>query len=148
MYIVTADADDEKSEAVVVGMKTSLDYPVVNALQSNCPGCQYGNAVITKFSADGSALLFSTYLGGTSPAEALGVALDPSDNVYLTGNTQTNFPTTPNSFQPTCTSNIQCLFVSKVDASGQNLVYSGVLDDGWGTAIAVNSSGNAFVTGY
>jgi len=145
---ITAVAVDEKDEAVVVGTTTSLDYPVVNALQPTCPGCQYGNAVITKFSADGSALLFSTYLGGTSPAGAVGVALDPSDNIYLTGNTQTNFPTTPNAFQTTCTSNIQCVFVSKVNTSGQNLVYSGVLDDGWGTAIAVNSAGNAFVTGY
>jgi hypothetical protein len=145
---ITAVAVDEKNEAVVVGVTNSLDYPLVNPLQSTCPGCQYGNAVITKFSADGSALLFSTYLGGTSPAQALGVALDRSDNIYLTGNTQTNFPTTPKSFQPTCNSNIVCVFVSKVDASGQSLVYSGLLDDGWGTAIAVNSAGNAFATGY
>jgi hypothetical protein len=141
-------AVDQENEAVVVGTSTSLDYPILNALQPTCPGCQYGNAVITKFSADGTALIFSTYFGGESPNEALGVALDPSENIYLTGYTQTDFPTTPNAFQTTCTSNIECVFVSEVDASGQNLVYSGVLDDAWGTAIAVNSSGNAFVTGY
>lgn len=145
---IAAVAVDEKDEAVVVGMTNSLDYPLMNPLQATCPGCQYGNAVITKFSADGSALVFSTYLGGASPAEAVGVALDASDSIYLTGSTQANFPTTPNAFHITCTSNTQCPFVSKLDASGQNLMYSGVLNDGRGTAIAVNSTGNAFVTGY
>jgi hypothetical protein len=142
-------AVDPNNEAIVVGTTTSLDYPLVNALQPTCPGCPNGgNAVVSKFSADGSALLFSTYFGGESPDEAVGVALDPSDNVYFTGYTETNFPTTPNAFQTTCNSNVQCVFVTKLDASGQNLMYSGVLDDGFGTAIAVNSAGNAFITGY
>jgi hypothetical protein len=141
-------AVDQNNEAVVVGTSTSLDYPTVNALQSTCPGCEYGNAVITKFNANGSALIFSTYFGGTGTDTAAGVALDPSGSIYFTGYTEPNFPTTPQAFQTTCTSNIQCAFVSKIDASGQNLAYSGVLDDGWGTAIAVNPAGNAFVTGY
>jgi len=110
-----------------------------------------GDAVITKFSADGSALIVSTYLGGTSYDAAQGVALDPSDNVYLTGVTTPNsgFPVTPNAFLKTCTDpSGLCAFVSKIDASGRNLVYSGLLNDGQGTGIAVNSAGNAFVTGY
>ena len=146
---IEAVAVDQNNEAIVVGTTTSLDYPLVNALQPACPGCPNGgSAVITKFSADGSALLFSTYFGGAGDDFAVGVALDPSDNIYFTGYTQPPFPTTPNAFQTTCNSNIECVFVSKIDASGQNLVYSGVLDDGLGTAIAVNSAGNAFVTGY
>jgi Beta-propeller repeat len=139
---------DTNNEAVVVGTSTSLDYPLENALQTTCPGCQYGNAVITKFSADGSSLIFSTYFGGTGSDTATGVALDPSNDIYFTGYTEPNFPTTPQAFQTTCTSNIQCAFVSKLDASGQSLMYSGVLDDAFGTAITVNSAGNAFITGY
>jgi hypothetical protein len=146
---IEAVAVDQNNEAIVVGTTTSLDYPLVNALQPTCPGCPNGgSAVITKFSADGSALLFSTYFGSAGQDFAQGVALDLSGNIYLTGFTQPPFPTTPNAFQTTCNSNIDCVFVSKIDASGQNLVYSGVLDDAWGTAIAVNAAGNAFVTGY
>ncbi len=146
---ITAVAVDEKGEAVVVGTTTSLDYPVVNALQPACGGCQHGDAVITRFSSDGSALLFSTYLGGVAGDAAQGVALDPSDNIYLTGVTGPGpgFPITPNAFLTTCNPNSLCAFVSKLDASGQNLIYSGLLNDSQGAAIAVNSAANAFVTG-
>ena len=140
---------DSSDEPIITGYTASTDFPVVNAIQPvHGPG-QNGDAFVTKFSADGSSLIFSTYLGGPSEDEATGIALDPSNNIYVTGLTNTGFPTTPNSFQPTCVSAQNfCSFIAKISASGQTLDYSTYMSDALALGITVNATGNAFVTGY
>jgi len=112
------------------------------------------NAFVTKFNPTGSALVYSTYLGGSSfVTQGNDIAIDSAGNAYVTGNTfDGGFPTTPGAFQTTfnSTSNGQNGFVSKLNASGSALVYSTYLggsasDQGLG--IAVDSAGSAYVTG-
>ena len=96
-------------------------------------------------------LSYSTYFGGTSGELGRGLAVDSSGNAYITGNTvSADFPT-QNAYDDTCDPNASCndVFVTKLDSSG-NLVYSTFLggsnsDYGW--SVAVDSSGNAYVTG-
>lgn len=139
---------DANEEPIVTGVTDSFDFPVVNALQPSHGAGISGDAFITKFSADGSSLVFSTYLGGPNEDDSTGIALDPSGNIYVAGTAGTGFPTTPGGFQPACVSTqYVCSFIAKISASGQTLSYSTYLSDALIAGIAVNSSGNAFVTG-
>jgi hypothetical protein len=102
------------------------------------------------------AVEYSSYLGGSNNDYGFAVAVDASDNVYLTGGTQsTDFPVTPGAFQTTCPSGKQCdvdgaAFVTKLNPTGTALVYSTYLG-GSGSAsgggIAVDATGDAYVTG-
>ncbi len=107
-------------------------------------------------------LAYSTYLGGSNTDEGRGIAVDSSGNAYVTGYTEsTNFPTTASSLLPS-TPGVTCVegpytvpcyhaFVTKLNAAGSALVYSTYLGgsgDDFGSAIAVDSSGNAYVTGF
>ena len=110
-----------------------------------------------KLSPDGSALEYSTYLGGTDwegneLAEA--IAVDPRGSAYVTGRTLApNFPITPGAFDATMTSQGEYAdaFVSKLTPAGSGLEYStylGGAGDDSGLGIAVDARGSAHVTGY
>src|SRR5207253_10434285 len=95
-------------------------------------------------------LSYSTMIGGSSYEYANGIAVDSSGSAYITGYNQSGgFPTTPGAFQ-TNSSFYSNAFVTKLDPTGSSLVYSTYLN-GYGfttgAAIAVDSSGNAYVTG-
>ncbi|MGA7380572.1 MAG: SBBP repeat-containing protein, partial [Terriglobales bacterium] len=109
------------------------------------------HAFVTKLNPTGSALIYSTYLGGSGNDYGYGIAVDSSGNAFVTGSTNsTNFPTTPGAFQTSCAGR-GCAFVAEINLSGSALVYSTYLGgSGYDSSqgIAVDSSGNAFVTGY
>ncbi len=143
-------AADSSGNAYVTGITQSADFPIFpnpGAFQPALNGFQ--NAFVTKLNAAGSALVYSTYLGGSGFDEGNGIAVDSSGNAYVTGSTfSIDFPTL-NAFQSIPGSNGDA-FVTKLNAAGSALVYSTYLggsfgDDGF--AIAVDSSGNAYVTG-
>jgi hypothetical protein len=103
-------------------------------------------------------LLYSTYLGGTSSDTAFAVAVDSTGNAYVTGQTgSSDFPTA-GAFQGSlASSGSSNAFVTRLNATGDGIVYStylggsggGVLSEGdWGSGIAVDSAGNAYVTGF
>ncbi len=98
----------------------------------------------------GSGLIFSTFLGGISIDQAWALAVDSTDNVYLTGITNsTNFPTTPGTFDPTANGGSE-IFVSKMSADGSSLLYSTYLGGDTyeiSRSLGVDSSGNAYITG-
>ena len=153
-------AVDSSGNAYVTGYTSSTNFPTKNAFQAaftavNCPpgSDPYPcfNAFVTKLNAAGSALVYSTYLGGSGDDNGSGIAVDSSGNAYVTGYTHsTNFPTTANAFQPAFGGGSIHAFVTKLNAAGSALVYSTYLGGSggdYGQAIAVDASGNAYVTG-
>jgi len=141
-------AVDSAGEAVVAGYTASTNFPLANAAQSTYGGGPY-DGFVSKLSADGSSLVYSTYLGGSGDDEGYGVALDGAGNAYVTGLTSSpNFPTTANAAQSSFGGYYDA-FVTELSPSG-SLVYSTYLggssdDDGY--AIAVDGAGNAYVAG-
>jgi hypothetical protein len=145
-------AVDSAGNAYIAGETLSADFPVTpGAFQMTLNGST--NAFITKFNSTGSALIYSTYLGGARGAYANGIALDSSGSAYVLGNAN-EVPVTSGAFQTNCASvtGYGCPFVSKLDSSGSALVYSTYLSNnnggGTSTGIAVDASGSAYVIGY
>jgi hypothetical protein len=145
-----AIAVDSSGNAYVTGRTYSTDFPTANPLQASYGGEL--DAFVAKLNAAGSALVYSTYLGGNRYDEGNSVAVDSSGNAYVTGVTySTNFPTA-SPFQANCggCSSYADAFVAKLNSTGSALVYSTYLGGSavdYGYAIAVDSSGNAYVTG-
>ena len=135
--------------AYVGGRTSSTDFPTLSPVQATHGGGD--DAYVTKLSADGSTLLYSTYLGGGRNDFADGIALDSSDNVYITGVAWSlNFPVTPGAFQTAHAGLfLNDAYVAKLDRDGL-LVYSTYLGGTGGefaNGIAVDSAGSAYVTG-
>jgi hypothetical protein len=102
-------------------------------------------------SPSGSALVYSTYLGGSTSEVGYGLAVDSSGNAYVTGWTESNdFPTTPGAFQRSLAGSAD-IYVTKLNPRGSAPVYStnigGSSAGSAGASIAVDASGNAYVTG-
>ena len=141
-------AVDSSGNAYLTGSTQSANFPTANPFQAAIAGGV--DVFVTKLNATGSALVYSTYLGGSGFDLGTGIAVDSAGNAYVTGYTSSaNFPTA-GSIQPTFGGGNDDAFVAKLDPSGSVLVYSfylGGSDDDFGHGIAVDSSGNAYVTG-
>jgi hypothetical protein len=142
-------AVDSAGNAYVSGFTNSTNFPTANAVQAANGGFQ--DAFVSKINAAGTALVYSTYLGGNGNEQSRGVAADSAGNAYVVGQTNsTNFPTA-NAFDATLGSNGEDVFVTKLNAAGSALVYSTYLGGSdsaeFGEDIAVDSAGNAYVTG-
>jgi hypothetical protein len=155
-------AIDAAGNAYVTGYTDSPNFPVTAGAYRTTPVGGV-DSFVTKVNAAGTALVFSTYLGGSGdeggaamlqqpPAVFPGynrLALDPSGNVYVTGRTNSgDFPTV-NALQGVLRGGFDA-YVSKLDASGATLLFStylGSTADDAGYGIAVDAAGNAYVTG-
>src|SRR5207253_2706350 len=108
------------------------------------------DAFVAKLNPLGSALVYSTYFGGSGDDFASGIAVDSSGDAYITGYTfSTNFPTM-NPLQPANAGGVDA-FVAKLNPTGSALVYSTYLGGGGDDhsyGIAVDASGNAYLTGF
>jgi Beta-propeller repeat len=147
---VTVDANDN---AYVTGYTSSSNFPTTaQAFQRTLNGLQ--NAFVTKLNSTGTALEYSTFLGGNDYDFGSDIAVNRDGNAYVTGTTyaifSSTFPTTGNAYQ-TAMAGSGDAFVSKLSADGSTLVYSTFLGgsgyDG-GRGIALDTNGNAYVTGY
>jgi hypothetical protein len=143
-------AIDTSGNSYIIGRTASADFPTTpGALDTSSNGSWDG--FITKLNESGTALVYSTYLGGNSDDYSNGIAVDGLGNAYLTGYTySTDFPTTPGAFDTSYTV-AGDIFVSKLNPSGTALIYStylggGDLEYSYG-GIAVDGSGNAYITG-
>jgi hypothetical protein len=146
-------AVDGSGNAYVTGYTESTDYDVTpGAFQTTKGGGFYRDVFVTKLNATGTALVYSTYIGGSNDDEGYGIAVDGSGNAYVTGWTRsTNYDVTPGAFQTTNGGGLGDVFVTKLNATGTALLYSTYIGgSNWdqGNAIAVDGSGNAYVTGW
>jgi uncharacterized repeat protein (TIGR01451 family) len=146
-------AVDAVGNAYVTGATSSPNFPTTpGAFQPTFGGGTLGggDAFVTKLNPTGTALVYSTYLGGTDNDTGSGICVDTAGNAYVAGFTHsTNFPTTPGAFQTT-RSGVVAAFVTKLNPTGTALVYSTYLGGTGGDAgvsIAVDTAGNAYVTG-
>jgi hypothetical protein len=146
-------AVDSSGSAYVTGETTSVDFPTVNALQASNIAGKEGTAFVAKLNAAGTALVYSTYLGGNGRDIGYGIAVDSSGDAYVAGNTLSrDFPVVNAIQNYNLARNLSTGtgFVAKLNASGSALVYSTYLggsDGDVGSAIVVDSAGNAYVTG-
>lgn len=146
-------AVDTAGNVYLAGRTNSTDFPVARALFNSYRGGDE-DGFVAKLSADGSTLLYSTYLGGAANDSANGIAVDSAGNIYVTGGTKSalDFPISPGAFQPALGGGTDA-FIVKIDPTqtgAQSLLYASFLGGSGtdrGTAVAVDSSGNAYVTG-
>ena len=135
------------ANAYVTGLTISSDFPMQNASQPTFGG--YYDAFVTKLNPAGWALVYSTYLGGIGWDGGRGITVDSLGNAYVAGQTDSNnFPTTPGAYQTTYGGNGDG-FVAKINVNG-SVVYSTCLGGSGveaANAIAVDQSGNTYVTG-
>ncbi len=150
--LTTSIAVDSSGNAYVAGDTKSLDFPVTaGAFQTTDPAKTVGNATgfVSAINSTGTALIYSTYLGGSIGAQPFGIAVDSSADAFVTGNTGSpDFPVTAGAFQMQTITD--CAFVTKFNPTGTGLIYSTLLGGGFGDAaqgIALDSSGDAYITG-
>jgi hypothetical protein len=141
---------DTAGNAYVAGYTNSTDFPTANALQASSGGGY--DAFLAMLNAAGSALVYSTYLGGSGQDYAYGLALDSTGAAYLAGFTSsTNFPVTAGAPQTAFGAGPYKAFVAKIAASGASLAYSTYLGgdrEDYAAGIAVDAFQAAYVTGY
>ncbi len=144
-YHMGGIAVDDNGNVYVMGSTYSSDFPTLNPYQA-----YQGNidVFMTEFSSTGNSLIYSTYLGGSGNDWGEDIAIDGSGNAYVTGVTYSSDFPTENPYQTYQGSNDA--FVTKLSKTGNSLIYSTYLgggdgDAGWG--LAVDGSGNAYVTG-
>ena len=140
-------AVDASGNAYVTGSTESNDFPKVNAKYQNLWGNR--DAFVFKLSGNGQKVIYSTYLGGNSVDDGRGIAVDAGGNAYVTGATQSSSFPKVNAKYPNFGGNTDA-FVFKLSGDGQTVIYSTYLGGSKteeGVGIAVDVSGNAYVTG-
>ncbi len=143
---------DSLGSAYVTGQASSSNFPTTAGAYQTVNG-NMSNVFITKMSADGSSLVYSTYLGGSGRDYGTAIVLDSSNNAYLTGAAaSTNFPTTSGAYQPAqAKSGVAEAFLSKISASGSSLLYSTYLGGSsgdQGNGITMDTGGHPYLTGF
>ena len=141
-------ATDAAGAAYAVGYTESTNFPVANAFRATQGGDR--DVFVTKLSGNG-VLVYSTYLGGSGRDEGYGVAVGPGGEAYVTGHTGSNNFPVANAFRATYGGGSFDAFVTKFSPAGNTVAYSTFLggsSDDYGTAIAVDASGQAYVAGY
>ncbi len=150
---------DSAGDVYVTGTTTSIDFPVTaGAFKPAYPNPGGTAGFVTELNPSGSALVYSTYFGDTSGGSTTvtSIALDATDNAYLTGYTNSNnFPTTQGAYKTSETAGGTYAFATELNPTGTGLVYSTYLSgtetsgvhttNGFG--VAVDADGNAYVAG-
>jgi hypothetical protein len=149
----TSIAVDQSGSAYVCGDTTSTQTTFPVSIGPDLTYSSSGDAFVAKVTADGKGLVYCGYIGGSGADYGQDIAVDSNGNAYVFGDTtstQTNFPV---AIGPDLTHNGggTDTFVAKVNADGTTLVYCGFIGgNGYekGYGIAVDQSGNAYVSGY
>jgi hypothetical protein len=142
---------DSLGRAYVAGMAHTGTFPVTPGSFSTVHETSPSDCFVTKFNSSGSALVYSTLIGGDNYEVAHSIAIDSSGNAYITGYTWSeNYPVTFGAFDQSFDST-GATFVTKLNSAGSNLTYSTYLEgeDGFavGEGIVLDSSNSIFLTG-
>ncbi len=142
---------DSSGNAYISGITDSVDFPTTPGAYDTSYNGGPWDTFVTKLNPTGSSLVYSTFLGGAQADFGWGIAVDSSNNAYVSGSTNSgNFPTTPGAFD-TSLNGAYDAFISKLDSTGSNLLYStflgGTGGDG-GRGIVLDNSGNVYLTGW
>lgn len=142
-------AVDSAGSAYLTGITASADFPVTaGAFDTTFAG---NDAFVTKLSPAGDALVYSSFLGGSSGEFGLSITVDSAGSAYVTGYTwSTDYPVTPGSFDTSYNGGTADVFVTKMNGTGSGLVYSTYLGGAnreVGLSVAVDSAGRAYMTG-
>jgi len=144
-----AIAVDLLGHAYVTGFSSFGVQTTPDAFEPNWPGSESGEAFVTKLDDTGSSLVYGTYLAATGLqfiSNGTGIAVDLQGDAYVTGFTSDDFPTTPDSVQPTFGGGGSNGFVTKLNRSGASLVYSTYIGSGSvASDVGVDLLGNADV---
>ena len=143
-------AVDAAGDAFVGGLTFSSNFPTTpGAFRRAFAGAESG--FVTKLDANGAALVYSTFVGGSVADAVFGLTVDGAGNAFVTGPTgSTDFPVTPGAYQTTYGGSLQDGFAAEVNPLGSALVFAtflGGVQIDEGTAIAVDGAGNVYVTG-
>ena len=147
-----AIAVDLSGAAYITGTTWSSDFPVTPGAFDTSFNGFHNDVFVAKLNPAGSALDYATFLGGSTDEYGFGIAVDTNGKAYVTGLTSSSdFPNTPGVFDPSWNGFVDP-FVVKLNASGSALEYSTFLgaagsNNDYGRSIAVDSNGNAYVTG-
>ena len=140
---------DTSGNVYLAGTTTSPNFPMMHPFQGTFTGSSDG--YITKISHDGSAILYSTLLGGSKENGIYGLTVDGSGDMYCTGYTSSVDLPTKDAFQSSYAGGAYDAFVTSLTADGSALRFSSYLGgtgDDWTRGIAVDAQGNAYVAGY
>jgi beta-propeller repeat-containing protein len=149
------NATDAAGNVYLTGMVDGT-YPITPGAYSG-PGTIVPEIFVSKFSKDGSTLIYSTYISGSSQEMGLGIAVDASGRAYIAGYGWSNFtggntyPTTASAYQPAMYPYGNNAIFTVLNSTGTALVYSTWLGGGneeQAYSVAVDAAGMAYVTGY
>jgi YHS domain-containing protein len=138
---------DGSGSAYLTGSTNSANFPTVNPYDGSHNGAW--DVFVTKLSAAGDSLVYSTYLGGNNPDIGYGIVIDDSGSAYVTGETSSSDFPTVNPYDGSH-NGANDVFVSRLSAAGDSLVYSTFLggsDSDGCNSISIDGSGLAHVTG-
>jgi hypothetical protein len=160
--LASAIAVDNQGNAYITGITTSFSFPTSpGAFQTSdeqlCMNGPCSSAFVTKLNATGTGVVYSTYLGGSTPnvdgEQGYAIAVDSQGDAYIGGVTgQADFPTTAGAFESVFNGAGEA-FISKLNSAGNGLIYSTFLGSTSGVGgetiygLALDGAGNAYVTG-
>lgn len=142
---------DASGNVYVTGYTESNNFTItVGAFQTTKVGV--GDVFVTKLNATGTALIYSTFIGGSGAEGGISITIDSSNNIYITGTTDSpNYDVTSGAFQTTYGGGFNDAFVTKLNATGTALIFStyiGGNDKDYATSIVLDTLGNSYITGY
>lgn len=145
-------AVDASGNAYVTGYTLSTDFPTTpGAYRTSLSGAGTWDAFVVKLNPSGTAPVYSTFLGGSGSDRGFAISVDGAGDAYVAGYTNSSdFPTTPGALRTTFGGGAMEAFVTKLNAAGNALQYSTYLGgsaDDRAYGIALDASGDAFVTG-
>ncbi len=142
-------AVDSSGNAYITGQTLSPEYPTTSGTYDTTHN-ESTDVFVSKLNASGSALIYSTFIGGNNSDGGTSIAIDAAGNAYLTGVTGTDYPTTAGAFDTTSNGGND-VFLTKLNAAGSGLIYStyiGGSGNDVSTGITIDSTGNAYLTGF